>query len=438
MEIKREIHLNRIIARKGNGMIKVITGMRRCGKSYLLFTLFYNYLKKQGVDDAHIIKVDLEDRRNATLRDPDALLRYIDSKMTDNLPYFILLDEVQFVREFEDVLNSYLKIPNADVYVTGSNAKFLSKDIITEFRGRGDEIHITPLSFQEFVSVKEGNQESLLMEYLTYGGLPQVATMADQQQKMEYLTYGGLPQVATMADQQQKIEYLKSQFTHTYIRDIKERYNIQKDDDLEELISIIASNIGSMTNPTKLENSFKSVKRSVLSKDTIKVYLELLQDAFLIEKSTRYDIKGKKYIDTPSKYYFTDLGLRNVRLNFRQTEFTHLMENAIYNELRLRGLSVDVGQVSVTKSGEDGKRQRSILEVDFVCNQGYKRFYIQSAYALPTEEKKEQELNSLLKIKDSFPKIVIVGTPTPTYQTEEGITVMNVYDFLMNKNSLNV
>ena len=438
MEIKREIHLNRIIARKGNGMIKVITGMRRCGKSYLLFTLFYNYLKKQGVDDAHIIKVDLEDRRNATLRDPDALLRYIDSKMTDNLPYFILLDEVQFVREFEDVLNSYLKIPNADVYVTGSNAKFLSKDIITEFRGRGDEIHITPLSFQEFVSVKEGNQESLLMEYLTYGGLPQVATRADQQPKMEYLTYGGLPQVATMADQQQKIEYLKSQFTHTYIRDIKERYNIQKDDDLEELISIIASNIGSMTNPTKLENSFKSVKRSVLSKDTIKVYLELLQDAFLIEKSTRYDIKGKKYIDTPSKYYFTDLGLRNVRLNFRQTEFTHLMENAIYNELRLRGLSVDVGQVSVTKSGEDGKRQRSILEVDFVCNQGYKRFYIQSAYALPTEEKKEQELNSLLKIKDSFPKIVIVGTPTPTYQTEEGITVMNVYDFLMNKNSLNV
>lgn len=417
MEIKREIHLNRIIARKGNGMIKVITGMRRCGKSYLLFTLFYNYLKEQGVDDAHIIKVDLEDRRNAALRDPDALLQYIDSKMTDNMPYFILLDEVQFVQEFEDVLNSYLKIPNADVYVTGSNAKFLSKDIITEFRGRGDEIHITPLSFQEFVSVKEGSQESLLMEYLTYGGLPQVATMTE-------------PQL--------KIEYLKNLFTHTYIRDIKERYDIQKDDDLEELISLIASNIGSMTNPTKLENSFKSVKRSTLSKDTIKVYLDLLQDAFLIEKSTRYDIKGKKYIDTPSKYYFTDLGVRNARLNFRQTEFTHLMENAIYNELRLRGLSVDVGQIVIQKSVEDGKRQRSTLEVDFVCNQGYKRYYIQSAYALPTEEKKEQEFNSLLKIKDGFPKIVIVGTPTPTYQTEDGITIMNVYDFLMNPNSLNV
>lgn len=399
MEIKREIHLNRIIARKGNGMIKVITGMRRCGKSYLLFTLFYNYLKEQGVDDAHIIKVDLEDRRNAALRDPDALLQYIDSKMTDNMPYFILLDEVQFVQEFEDVLNSYLKIPNADVYVTGSNAKFLSKDIITEFRGRGDEIHITPLSFQEFVSVKEGSQESLLMEYLTYGGLPQVATMTE-------------PQL--------KIEYLKNLFTHTYIRDIKERYDIQKDDDLEELISLMASNIGSMTNPTKLENSFKSVKRSTLSKDTIKVYLDLLQDAFLIEKSTRYDIKGKKYIDTPSKYYFTDLGVRNARLNFRQTEFTHLMENAIYNELRLRGLSVDVGQIVIQKSVEDGKRQRSTLEVDFVCNQGYKRYYIQSAYALPTEEKKEQEFNSLLKIKDGFPKIVIVGTPTPTYQTEDG------------------
>lgn len=417
MEIKRDIHLNRIIARKGNGMIKVITGMRRCGKSYLLFTLFYNYLKEHGIDDAHIIKVDLEDRRNAALRNPDALLQYIDSQMTDSLPYFILLDEVQFVREFEDVLNSYLKIPNADVYVTGSNAKFLSKDVITEFRGRGDEIHITPLSFQEFSSVKEGSQESLLMEYLTYGGLPQVAAMTDSQQK---------------------IEYLKNLFTHTYIRDIKERYDIQKDDDLEELISLIASNIGSLTNPTKLENSFKSVKRSVLSKDTIKIYLDLLQDAFLIEKSTRYDIKGKKYIDTPSKYYFTDLGLRNARLNFRQTEFTHLMENAIYNELRLRGLSVDVGQIVIQKSVKDGKRQRSTLEVDFVCNQGYKRYYIQSAYALPTEEKKEQKLNSLLKINDSFPKIVIVGTPTPTYQTEEGITIMNVYDFLMNTNSLNV
>lgn len=417
MEIKRNIHLNRIIARKGNGMIKVITGMRRCGKSYLLFTLFHNYLLEQGVDEQHIIKVDMEDRRNAALRNPDALLNYIDSRMTDSQQYYILLDEVQLVAEFEDVLNSYLKITNADVYVTGSNAKFLSKDVITEFRGRGDEIRITPLSFQEFMSAKEGNREDLLNEYLTYGGLPQVVTMDEIERK---------------------VEYLKNLFTHTYIRDIKERYEIKKDDDLEELINLVASNIGSLTNPTKLENCFKSVKQSSLSKDTIKNYLDLMQDAFIIEKSIRFDIKGKKYIDTPSKYYFTDLGLRNARLNFRQTEFTHLLENAIYNELRLRGYSVDVGQIPILTIGEDGKRQRSTLEVDFVCNLGYKRCYIQSAYALPTEDKMKQEFNSLLRIKDSFKKIVIVGTPTPTYQNEEGILTMNIYDFLMNPDSLNI
>lgn len=417
MEIKRNIHLNRIIARKGNGMIKVITGMRRCGKSYLLFTLFHNYLLEQGVDEQHIIKVDMEDRRNAALRNPDALLNYIDSRMTDSQQYYILLDEVQLVAEFEDVLNSYLKITNADVYVTGSNAKFLSKDVITEFRGRGDEIRITPLSFQEFMSAKEGNREDLLNEYLTYGGLPQVVTMDEIERK---------------------VEYLKNLFTHTYIRDIKERYEIKKDDDLEELINLIASNIGSLTNPTKLENCFKSVKQSCLSKDTIKNYIDLMQDAFIIEKSIRFDIKGKKYIDTPSKYYFTDLGLRNARLNFRQTEFTHLLENAIYNELRLRGYSVDVGQIPIFTIREDGKRQRSTLEVDFVCNLGYKRCYIQSAYALPTEDKMKQEFNSLLRIKDSFKKIVIVGTPTPTYQNEEGILTMNIYDFLMNPDSLNI
>ena len=417
MEIKRNIHLNRIIARKGNGMIKVITGMRRCGKSYLLFTLFHNYLLEQGVDEQHIIKVDMEDRRNAALRNPDALLNYIDSRMTDSQQYYILLDEVQLVAEFEDVLNSYLKITNADVYVTGSNAKFLSKDVITEFRGRGDEIRITPLSFQEFMSAKEGNREDLLNEYLTYGGLPQVVTMDEIERK---------------------VEYLKNLFTHTYIRDIKERYEIKKDDDLEELINLVASNIGSLTNPTKLENCFKSVKQSCLSKDTIKNYIDLMQDAFIIEKSIRFDIKGKKYIDTPSKYYFTDLGLRNARLNFRQTEFTHLLENAIYNELRLRGYSVDVGQIPIFTIREDGKRQRSTLEVDFVCNLGYKRCYIQSAYALPTEDKMKQEFNSLLRIKDSFKKIVIVGTPTPTYQNEEGILTINIYDFLMYPESLNI
>ena len=359
----------------------------------------------------------MEDRRNAALRNPDALLNYIDSRMTDSQQYYILLDEVQLVAEFEDVLNSYLKITNADVYVTGSNAKFLSKDVITEFRGRGDEIRITPLSFQEFMSAKEGNREDLLNEYLTYGGLPQVVTMDEIERK---------------------VEYLKNLFTHTYIRDIKERYEIKKDDDLEELINLVASNIGSLTNPTKLENCFKSVKQSSLSKDTIKNYLDLMQDAFIIEKSIRFDIKGKKYIDTPSKYYFTDLGLRNARLNFRQTEFTHLLENAIYNELRLRGYSVDVGQIPIFTIREDGKRQRSTLEVDFVCNLGYKRCYIQSAYALPTEDKMKQEFNSLLRIKDSFKKIVIVGTPTPTYQNEEGILTMNIYDFLMNPDSLNI
>ena len=417
MEIKRDIHLNRIIARMGNGMIKVVTGLRRCGKSYLLFTLFRNYLLSIGVDEQHIIKVDLEDRRNALLRDPDALLAHIDSRMTDKQKYYILLDEVQLVTEFEDVLNSYLKITNADVYVTGSNAKFLSKDVITKFRGRGDEIHITPLSFQEFSTVKSGDREALLNEYLTFGGLPQAVIMNDEQQKAEYLN---------------------NLFTHTYISDIKERYSIQKDDDLEELISLIASNIGCLTNPSKLENCFRSVKKSNLSKDTIKTYLDLLQDAFLIEKSVRYDIKGNKYINTPSKYYFTDLGLRNARINFRQTEFTHLLENAIYNELRLRGLSVDVGQLSITRDASDGRRLRSTLEVDFVCNQGYKRCYIQSAYALPTNEKMEQELNSLSRINDSFPKYIVVGTPTPTYQTKNGITIMNIYDFLMNKNSLSM
>lgn len=417
MEIKRDIHLNRIIARKGNGMIKVITGIRRCGKSYLLFTLFTNYLKSQGVDEQHIIKVDLEDRRNAFLRNPDALLKHIDSKFVDSQMHYILLDEVQLVPEFEDVLNSYLKITNADVYVTGSNAKFLSKDVITQFRGRGDEIKITPLSFQEFTSVKEGNREDLLNEYLTYGGLPQVVTMNETNRK---------------------VEYLKNLFTHTYLRDIKERYTILKDDDLEELITLVASNISSLTNPAKLANSFKSIKQSNLSQDTIKSYLDLLQDAFLIEKSVRYDIKGKKYISTPSKYYFSDLGLRNARLNFRQTEFTHLLENAIYNELRLRGLSVDVGQVPISKTDADGKRKQTMLEVDFVCNQGFKRYYIQVAYALPTQDKIDQEMNSLLKIKDGFTKYVIVGTPTPTYQNDDGIIIMNVYDFLMNSNSLNI
>lgn len=407
--------LNKLISRKGNGMVKVITGMRRSGKSFLLFNLFHAHLLSQGVDERHIIKVDLEDRHNMPLRNPDALMAYIDSRLADDRMHYILLDEVQFVPEFEDVLNSYLKVSNADVYVTGSNAKFLSKDVITEFRGRGDEVKVSPLSFREFLSAREGDREDLLYEYMTYGGLPQVVLMHDTAQKAEYL--GSL-------------------FAHTYMRDIKERHGINKDGDLEELVTLMASNIGCLTNPAKLENCFRTVKKSGITQDTIKVFLDLLQDAFLMEKSVRYDIKGKRYISTPAKYYFTDLGLRNARLNFRQTEFTHLLENTVYNELRLRGMSVDVGQVPFIERDADGKRRQSVLEVDFVCNQGYRRYYIQSAYSMPTEEKMRQEYAPLLKIRDGFRKLVIVGTPTPTYQNDEGVVIMNIYDFLTNPDSL--
>jgi predicted AAA+ superfamily ATPase len=373
-------------------------------------------LKSEGVDNNHIIKVDLEDRRNKAYRNPDELLAYIDAKIVDEQMYYILLDEVQLVEEFEDVLNSFLKIKNVDVYVTGSNAKFLSKDVITEFRGRGDEVKVQPLSFREFMSAyPESNREKMLLEYMIYGGLPQTVTMETSTQKEDYL---------------------KGLFTHTYLKDIKERYKIKNDDDLAELIDVIASSIGGLTNPLKLQNTFKSVKKSSLSFDTIKHYIDLLQDAFLIEKSVRYDIKGKKYIDTPAKYYFEDLGLRNARLNFRQTEATHLMENLLYNELRLRGFSVDVGQVVINTKNENGISQRKQLEVDFVCNRGFKRYYIQSALALPTQEKMEQEFNSLLHIADSFQKIVITGGLTPTYQNDNGIIVMNIFDFLLNENSI--
>lgn len=418
MEVRRDIHLNKLIASKHNGLIKVITGVRRCGKSYLLFNLFYHHLRETGIDDRHIIKVDLEDRRNFSLRNPDALLAYIDGKMTDNGMYYILLDEVQRVDDFEDVLNSYLKVENADVYVTGSNSRFLSKDVITEFRGRGDEIKIRPLCFREFMSVYEGDSREKAL--------------------LEYMTYGGLPQTITLTTAAKKEDYLKNLFASTYIKDIKERHKIKNDDDLEELINIMASSIGGLTNPLKLQHTFKSVKNSNLSSETIKNYLDILQDAFLLEKSVRYDIKGKRYIDTPAKYYFEDLGLRNARLNFRQAEESHLMENLIYNELRLRGLSVDVGQVVVHYKDEQGKSQRSNLEVDFVCNRGFRRYYIQSALDMPTKEKVNQEQKSLLQIKDGFHKIIIVGGLTPTYQNEEGIVIMNIFDFLMDENSLNI
>lgn len=415
MIIERNYYLQKLLSKRHNGMIKVLTGARRCGKSFLLFNIFVDALKKEGVDEKHIIKINLEDRRNKELRNPDNLLKYIDSSLIDDKIHYILLDEVQMVDEFEDVLNSYLHVPNADVYVTGSNAKLLSKDVITEFRGRGDEIRIHPLSFREYVSSqnKQKDREQLLADYMLYGGLPQLATMDSNEEREEYL---------------------RNLFAHTYIKDIKERNAIHNDDDLEELIDVMASSIGGLTNPIKIYNTFKTIKQSCISRDTIKKYLDYLQDSFLVERSIRYDIKGRKYIDTPSKYYFEDLGLRNARLNFRQSEKTHLMENLIYNELRLRGFAVDVGQVTLNTKNAEGKSERKYLEVDFVCNKGYERIYIQSAFALPTEEKQEQELNSLRQIKDSFQKIVIVGGLQPTYRNDEGILILNVYDFLMKEN----
>ena len=415
MEIKRDFYLKKLIASRHNGMIKIVTGIRRCGKSYLLFKLFRAYLRNEGVRDDHFIMVDLEDRRNMELRDPDRLLKYIDDQMKDSDMYYILLDEIQLVPEFEDVLNSYLKIENADVYVTGSNSKFLSKDVITEFRGRGWEIKIAPLCFREFVSVYKGTREEAFKEYLTYGGLPKLLSFEDGEQKTEYL---------------------KGLFAKTYMTDIKERYHIKQDAELEELIDVIASSIGGLTNPQKLENTFKTVKNVQLSKQTIKAYLDILEEAFLIEKSIRYDIKGRKYISTPAKYYFTDLGLRNARIDFRQLEATHLMENLIYNELRLRGMSVDVGVVVKNGKDDNGMSMRKQLEVDFVCNQGSKRCYIQSALHLPSEEKREQELRSLKSIDDSFLKFVITENAVKRYQDENGIVFMNIYEFLLDENSL--
>lgn len=410
MEIKRDIHLNRLIASRENSMIKVITGIRRCGKSYLLMTIFRNYLLAEGVESDHIITMDLENRRNIRFRDPDELLHHIDSQITDDEKYYVLLDEIQLVREFEDVLNSYLKMENVDVYVTGSNSRFLSKDVITEFRGRGEEIHITPLSFAEYISAhQEIDKRQALKEYLTFGGLPRVCIESDVRKKMEYL---------------------KSLFRKTYLTDIKERYHITDDDEMRELINVLASDIGGLTNPTRIENTFRTVKGIRMSKNTIKQYLDILEESFIISKSVRYDVKGRRYIDTPSKYYFEDLGLRNARLGFRQIEETHLMENLIYNELRLRGYEVDVGVVTYNTHNENGASIRTQLEVDFVCNKGYKKIYVQSAYRLPSPEKRDQEMASLLRIDDSFMKMIVTEDAVMKHQDENGIYWIDIYDFL--------
>lgn len=412
--MERPVYLQKLIDRQQNGMIKIITGMRRSGKSYLLFSLFFNYLRSEGVDNTRIIQIDLENIYNEPLREPFAILDYVKQRITDNKNYYVLIDEVQRLDRFEEVLNTLLKNPQLDVYVTGSNARFLSKDVVTTFRGRGDEVRIHPFNFKEYMSDKPGT--AFLENYLN-----------------EFMRLGGLPQLVSMQSEEQKREYLRQLFDNTYLTDIKERYGIRGDDDLEELIDVVASSIGTLTNPQKIANTFRSAKNSTITRDTVKNYLDYMQDAFLIEKSVRYDIKGRKYIDTPSKFYFEDLGIRNARLNFRQTEQTHLMENLIYNELRVRGYSVDVGQVTLNTRNEAGTSERRQLEVDFVCNKGYDRVYIQSAFALPTQEKQEQELSSLKHIGDNFQKVVIAGGTQPTYRNDDGILILNIFDFLLGK-----
>ena len=415
MDIKRDKYLNDLINRMHNGMIKVVTGIRRCGKSYLLFNIFQRYLQQQGIDDSHIITIELDRRSNKKYRDPDVILEYIESLITDDDQYYIMLDEVQMLNEFEEVLNSLLHISNADIYVTGSNSKFLSKDVITEFRGRGDEIHIYPLTFKEFMEAYDGD---------IYHGWA------------EYVIYGGLPLTVTMKTEEQKIKYLTTLFAETYLKDIIERHNIEKTQELEDLINILASAMGSLTNPPKIQATFKSAIQSSISQNTIRQYIEYLEDAFLINKTDRYNVKGRKYIGSPVKYYFEDVGLRNARLGFRQVEETHLMENVIYNELRSRGYSVDVGVVEKRTTDETGKSVRKQLEIDFVANLGSKRYYIQSAFSMPTEEKSLQEKASLVNVNDSFKKIVIVKDVVNITRDLDGITTMSIYDFLLKENSL--
>ena len=410
--IARPAYLNQLIRKQHNGMIKVITGLRRSGKTYLLFELFDSYLKKQGIPQDHIIKLALDDRANIEFRNPDKLYRFVRQSVKDENMYYVLLDEVQMVPEFEDVLNSFLHIHNVDVYVTGSNAKFLSKDIITEFRGRGDQIHLYPLSFAEFMEQYKGdirNGWSL------------------------FTMFGGLPKVVLTENENDKANYLKTVIAETYIKDITERNKVLHPEELGELLNYLASGIGGLTNPKKLSDTFKSVKNKSLHQDTISKYLSYFEDSFLVSKSLRYDVKGKKYISTPSKYYFTDLGLRNAQLDFRQYEETHIMENVIYNELCIRGFSVDVGVVEQTVYGEDKKRSQKHLEVDFVCNLASRRVYIQSALAMPDREKELQEQNSLVKIKDAFAKVIITKD-SPTHYNEDGILILNLFDFMLGKN----
>lgn len=414
--IIRNDYLQKLIDRMNNGMIKVITGIRRCGKSYLLFEIFYNYLLQNGVDKSHIITLQLDDRLNIKYRDPDNLCEYIHNKIIDNENYYILLDEVQYVKEFEDVLNSFLHIKNVDVYVTGSNAKFLSSDIITEFRGRGDQIYLSPLSFKEYYDYCKLDFEEAWNEYSMYGGMPYLLMCKTNEQK---------------------IKYLDNLFKETYIKDIVNRHDIKNTEVLEDVLNIISSSVGSLTNPNKLSNSFKSMKNLVVAPNTIKQYLDYCVDSFLIEKAYRYDVKGKKYLDTPLKYYYTDIGLRNVRLEFRQQEENHIMENIIYNELIIRGYQVDVGVVTISEKNENNNYVRKQLEVDFICNLGYERLYIQSALNIDDVEKKEQEEKSLIKIDDNFRKIIIVKSNIKKWKDEKGILILGLKEFLTCPESIN-
>lgn len=409
MIIERQKYMQQLVQSKHNGLVKIITGIRRCGKSFLLFNLFKSQLEKEGIDKEHIIEMAFDDFANREYRDPEKFYQYVKAQIKDGRMYYVLLDEVQMMDQFEDVLNGLLHIPNVDVYVTGSNAKFLSKDIITEFRGRGYQIHVSPLSFSEFMTTYNGSKEDGWIEYLQYGGLPPVVLQPNDEEK---------------------IKFLKDLWQETYLIDILNRNHIKNNAELEELLCMLASGIGGLINPQKLSNTFKTNKNVSISPATLKSYISYCSDAFLIEEANRYDVKGRKYIGTPMKYYFSDLGLRNALLNFRQVEKTHLMENAIYSELRRQGFNVDVGVVTVNGKDENGSSYRKQLEVDFVCNKGSRRCYIQSALSLPSQEKIDQETNSLRRLDDGFERIVIVGDHMSCNHDDNGILFMSIYDFM--------
>ncbi|MBQ7599559.1 MAG: ATP-binding protein [Clostridia bacterium] len=417
MEIKRDLYLNRLIRREKNGLIKIVTGVRRCGKSYLLLNLFHNYLLDKGIQENHIIEVALDDRSNKELRDPDNMLKYVKEQITDRDTYYIILDEVQLLAEFEDVLNSFIHIRNADVYVTGSNSRFLSSNLVTEFRGRGDEIRIHPLSFREYCSACKGSADEAWDDYCTYGGLPLILSRETPEEKSEYLM---------------------SLFQKVYISDIVDRNKVRNREEMDELVDILASAVGSLTNPLKLANTFKTVKKKNISDKTLKKYMDYLTDAFLVSKAARYDIKGRNYIGSPAKFYFEDIGLRNARLNFRQAEENHIMENIIYNELRIRGYHVDVGIVEQFGKNRENKTTKKQLEVDFVATRGSEKYYIQSAFAMTTPEKQMQEERPLNAIGDSFKKIIVVRDNIKVRRNDMGIVTIGIRNFLLDENSLNL